>query len=97
MKVAVVGTGHVGLVTCVALASVGHRVAGTDSDGEKMALLQGSRSPFYEPGLDELLSQGLASGALAFDPEIAHVVPGAAVVFICVGTPPQADGDASLL
>jgi UDPglucose 6-dehydrogenase len=97
MKVAVIGTGHVGLVTCVALASVGHQVAGTDSDEEKIALLQSGSPPFYEPGLDELLSEGLACGALAFGREIAHIVPGAAVAFICVGTPPRDDGEASLL
>ncbi|HEV8419750.1 MAG TPA: UDP-glucose/GDP-mannose dehydrogenase family protein [Actinomycetota bacterium] len=97
MKVAVIGTGHVGLVTCVALASVGHQVAGTDSDEEKIAVLQRGGPPFYEPGLDELLSRGLASGGLTFGVEIADVVPGADVVFICVGTPPRADGDASLL
>src|SRR5207247_2196816 len=97
MNVAVIGTGHVGLVTCVALAHLGHQVAGTDSDGEKIALLQRGSSPFYEPGLDDLLSQGMAAGALDFRASIADVVAGATVVFICVGTPPRADGDASLL
>src|SRR6266508_943415 len=94
MKVGVIGTGHVGLVTCVALAHLGHRVAGTDSDGEKIALLRRGSSPFYEPGLDDLLSQGLASGGLDFRPSIAETVQGATVVFICVGTPPRADGRA---
>ncbi len=97
MNIAVIGTGHVGLVTCVALAHLGHRVAGTDSDGEKIALLQRGSSPFYEPGLDDLLSQGIATGGLVFRQTIAEAVPGATVVFICVGTPPRADGDASLL
>src|SRR6266511_2643114 len=97
MNVAVIGTGHVGLVTCVALAHLGHQVAGTDSDGEKIALLQRGSSPFYEPGLDDLLAQGMATGGLVFRPSIAEAVPGAEVVFICVGTPPRADGDASLL
>jgi UDPglucose 6-dehydrogenase len=97
MDIAVIGTGHVGLVTCVALAHLGHSVAGTDSDGEKIALLQRGRSPFHEPGLDDLLTQGLATGSLVFHPEAADVVPGSEAVFICVGTPPRADGDASLL
>ena len=97
MNVAVIGTGHVGLVTCVALAHLGHRVAGTDADGEKIALLRRGSSPFYEPGLDDLLSQGLASGGLDFRPSIAETVQGATVVFICVGTPPRADGEANLL
>jgi UDPglucose 6-dehydrogenase len=97
MEVAVIGTGHVGLVTCVALAHLGHHVAGTDADTEKISLLNGGRAPFYEPGLDDLLSEGIGAGRLRFGLEIAHVVPGAEVVFICVGTPPRADGDASLL
>jgi UDPglucose 6-dehydrogenase len=97
MKVAVIGTGHVGLVTCVALAHVGHEVAGTDADGEKIALLQKGEAPFHEPGLNDLLSEALATGSLAFRPGIDEVVPGSDVAFICVGTPPRADGDANLL
>jgi UDPglucose 6-dehydrogenase len=97
MKTAIVGTGHVGLVTCVALAHLGHHVAGTDADREKISLLQRGRAPFYEPGLDELMSEAVAAGRLRFGAEIADVVPGAELVFICVGTPPRADGDASLL
>jgi UDPglucose 6-dehydrogenase len=97
MKIAVIGTGHVGLVTCVALAHVGHEVAGTDADGEKIALLQKGEAPFHEPGLNDLLSEVLATGSLAFRPGVAEVVPGSDVAFICVGTPPRADGDASLL
>jgi len=96
MKVVVIGTGHVGLVTCVALAHLGHQVAGTDSDGEKIALLQNGIPPFYEPGLEEHLSEGTASGRLSFHPEINDVVPGAEVVIISVGTPPRVDGEASL-
>jgi len=97
MDVAVIGTGHVGLVTCVALTHLGHNVAGTDSDGEKITLVQRGGSPFHEPGLDDLLSQRVATGSLVFHREIADVVPGSEMVFICVGTPPRADGDASLL
>src|SRR6266498_3118082 len=96
MKVVVIGTGHVGLVTCVVLAHLGHQVAGTDSDGEKIALLQNGIPPFYEPGLEEHLSEGTASGRLSFHPEINDVVPGAEVVIISVGTPPRVDGEASL-
>jgi UDPglucose 6-dehydrogenase len=97
MEVSVIGTGHVGLVTCVALAHLGHDVTGTDADGEKIALLQRGQAPFHEPGLDHLLSEVLAAGSLAFHPTVADVVPGSDAVFICVGTPPRADGEANLL
>jgi UDPglucose 6-dehydrogenase len=97
MKVAVIGTGHVGLVTCVALAHAGHDVAGTDVDAEKIALLQKGDAPFHEPRLGDLLSEVLAKGSLAFRPGINEVVPESDVAFICVGTPPRADGDANLL
>jgi UDPglucose 6-dehydrogenase len=55
MKVAVVGTGHVGLITCVSLASVGHEVVGNDADVAKIDALTRSEMPFYEPGVPELL------------------------------------------
>jgi UDPglucose 6-dehydrogenase len=97
MDVAVVGTGHVGLVTCVALAHLGHQVAGTDADREKISLLQRGVSPFYEPDLDDLLSEGFEDRRIRFGSDVADVVPGADVAFICVGTPPRTDGDASLL
>lgn len=96
MRVVVIGTGHVGLVTCVTLASIGHDVVGTDADHGKIAKLRAGISPFYEPGAEELLRRGLESGRLCFtaEPEEAH--PGREVAFICVGTPPRADGEAKL-
>lgn len=97
MKIAVIGTGHVGLPTCVTLSSLGHEVAGTDANAESIALLSRGTPPFHEPGLDELLEQQAASGRLRFSSDIADVVPGAEVVFICVGTPPRSDGRANLL
>lgn len=97
MRVTVVGTGHVGLVTCATLAAMGHDVVGTDSDAEKISLLGRGIPPFYEPGLEELLREGMGSGRLRFSSEMADAVPGAEVVFISVGTPPRADGEANLI
>ncbi|HWO71847.1 MAG TPA: UDP-glucose/GDP-mannose dehydrogenase family protein [Actinomycetota bacterium] len=97
MRVAVMGTGHVGLVTCVALAEIGHDVAGTDVDAEKIDLLSRGVPPFYEPGLEEALRRGMRAGRLRFTPDPAEALRDAEVVFICVGTPPRADGEANLL
>lgn len=96
MRIAVVGTGHVGLVTCVTLAELGHDVAGTDEDAAKMDLLRAGRSPFHEPGLDDLLRAHLDAGTLRFVQEPREAVETASVVFICVGTPPRASGEANL-
>ncbi len=97
MRIAVVGTGHIGLVICTTMAAIGHEVVGVDSDPEKIASLEQRRSPFYEPGLQELLEQELDSGRLSFTPDISEAAPGAEAVFICVGTPPRASGEASLV
>ena len=96
MRVAVVGTGHVGLVTAAALASLGHDVVGMDLSAEKVAALQRAEPPFHEPGLAELLRDGVASGRLRFTTSIPEAVGDAAVVFICVGRPPAGQGDRSL-
>ncbi|HYZ47100.1 MAG TPA: UDP-glucose/GDP-mannose dehydrogenase family protein [Actinomycetota bacterium] len=97
MRVGVIGTGHVGLITCVSLASIGHEVVGTDADEAKIGRLQAGESPFYEPGVQEMLVDGLASGRLSFTAEPSQAIAGADVVFICVGTPPRADGEANLV
>jgi UDPglucose 6-dehydrogenase len=96
MKLAVVGTGHVGLITGVALASLGHDVKGMDVDEDKVAILSRGDAPFHEPDLVQLLSQGLASGHLSFTTSIAEAVADARAVFICVGRPPVGQGDRSL-
>jgi UDPglucose 6-dehydrogenase len=96
LKVAVIGTGHVGLVTCATLAHIGHDVCGIDISPEKIAALRAGTSPFFEPGLQELLSEGLDSGRLSFGSDPAQVLPGARVIFICVGTPADPDGHANL-
>ena len=82
MKVAVMGTGHVGLVTCVAFASIGHDVTGTDVDAEKIEALRRGVSPFYEPGLDDALVREMASGRLSFTLEASEALRGAEAVFI---------------
>jgi UDPglucose 6-dehydrogenase len=97
VKITVMGTGHVGLVTCVTLATLGHEVVGTDVDSEKIELLRRGIPPFFEPGLEDALAQGSAAGRLAFIDSAAEALRDAEVVFICVGTPARADGEANLL
>lgn len=96
VNVTVLGTGHVGLVTCVAFASLGHRVIGTDVDEEKIALLQGGVCPFYEPGLAEALTKEMEAGRASFTSDPEEALGDADIVFICVGTPARADGQANL-
>lgn len=97
MRVGVIGTGHVGLTTCVTLAAIGHDVAGIDADREKIGLLQQRIAPFYEPGLQDVLTKSMESGRLSFGEHAADAVSDKDVVFICVGTPARASGDANLV
>jgi UDPglucose 6-dehydrogenase len=97
MRVAVIGTGHVGLVTCVTFAALGHEVVGTDSDTDKIQTLNEGHVPFFEPGVAELLHEGFENGRLSFVSDYKDAVPQADVVFICVGTPPRASGEANLI
>lgn len=96
MKIGVIGTGHVGLVTCASLAKVGHEVTGYDLDERKVERLKDGKAPFYEPGLEEMLGELLGSG-LTFSSSSEDAVAAADVVFICVGTPPRATGEANLV
>ena len=97
MQVAVIGTGHVGLVTCVTLAALGHKVIGTDSDADKVQALSDGNVPFYEPGVEDLVHEGFENGRLSFVTDYDRAVPQADVVFISVGTPPRASGEANLI
>lgn len=97
MKVAVVGIGHVGLPTAAALASVGHEVVAFDDDAGKIDLLNQGRSPFFEPGLEDLMNSEIEAGRLTFTVDPNQAIPGAEVAFICVGTPGRADGEANLV
>src|SRR6266566_2374329 len=94
MRVTVIGTGYVGLVTGACLAHLGHHVTCMDTDAEKIRVLQDGTVPFYEPDLLELVGEGSASGRLRFTTSYADAVPDAEAVFICVGTPSLSDGRA---
>ena len=97
MRVGIVGAGHVGLVTAVTLAEIGHDVVATDQDEAKIDKLSAGDAWFYEPGLEDLLATHLASGRLRFTPEPGEAFDGAEVVFICVGTPARASGKPNLV
>jgi UDPglucose 6-dehydrogenase len=97
MRICVIGTGHVGLITCVTLAELGYEVVGMDSDEEKMDQLTRGVSPFFEPGVQEYLTKGLAAGNLRFSAQPKECIPDADVAFVCVGTPARATGEANLI
>jgi UDPglucose 6-dehydrogenase len=97
MTVAVIGTGRVGLVSCVAFAAMGHRVVGIDADARKLDLLRRGTAPFYEPGLQEALARELGTGRLRFTSRVEDALGDARIVFICVGTPSRDDGEANLV
>lgn len=94
MKVAVIGTGYVGLTTGVTLAYIGHQVTCVDLDPSKLALLRSGRTHFYEPGLEELMHA--ARKRLVFTDSYAEAVPDADVTYIAVGTPAASDGSPDL-
>ena len=96
MRIAVIGTGYVGLVAGVCFADSGHSVICVDVDEEKIKQLRQGRSPIYEPGLEELLEKNLAAERLAFATDLPAAVKGSEVVFIAVGTPQGDDGNADL-
>ena len=97
MRIAVVGSGYVGLVTGVCLADFGHEVICVDKDAGKIAALARGEVPIFEPGLAELVKANLGAGRLVFTTELASAVAGAEVVFIAVGTPSRrGDGHADL-
>lgn len=97
MRVGVVGVGHVGLPTAAVLAHIGHEVVAMDSDRAKLDQLNAGIMPFFEPGMEDLVRTEVAAGRLRFTADPAEVAEDAAVVFICVGTPPKATGEANLL
>lgn len=96
MKVVVIGTGFVGVVSAAVFASFGNEVVGIDIDPQKIEKLQKGEVPFFEPGLTELLIQEQKSGRLTFTTEYASAVTGAHVCIIAVGTPSGASGRADL-
>ena len=96
MKIAVVGTGYVGLVTGSCLSDVGMDVTCVDVDANKIANLKQGVLPIYEPGLDSIVERNQRSGRLKFTTELSEAVEGAEAAFIAVGTPPGEDGSADL-
>jgi len=97
MKIAIIGTGYVGLVSGVCLSDFGHDVVCVDRDPAKIAKLDRGEAPIYEPGLEELMARNVAAGRLSFTTDIASAMLGARAVFIAVGTPSRrGDGHADL-
>jgi UDPglucose 6-dehydrogenase len=96
MKIAVVGTGYVGLVSAACFAELGHTVIGVDIDAAKVAKLQSGKSPIYEPGLEELLRKGLESKHLTFTTNLNDALPQVQIVFSAVATPPGENHSADL-
>ena len=96
MKVTIIGSGYVGLVTGACLAELGNDVFCLDVDEEKIALLNDGGVPIYEPGLKDLIQRNREAGRLVFSTDVAAAVDHADVQFIAVGTPPDEDGSADL-
>lgn len=93
MRVCVIGTGYVGLVTGVCLSHIGHDVICIDNNAEKVKLMQSGQSPIYEPGLSELMKSSMEAGRLTFTTDLAAGVKHGEVLFIAVGTPPLPTGE----
>lgn len=96
MKIAIMGSGYVGLVTGTCFAELGHDVICVDNNRDKIQRLQRGQVPIYEPGLEELLQANVAEGRLHFSSEIADGVNFGEILFICVGTPALPDGRVDL-
>ncbi len=93
MRVCVIGTGYVGLVTGVCLAHIGHQVICVDNNEEKVKLMKSGQSPIYEPGLSELMQSSNKSGRLEFTSDLAAGVKHGEILFIAVGTPALPNGE----
>ncbi|HUI30629.1 MAG TPA: UDP-glucose/GDP-mannose dehydrogenase family protein [Candidatus Acidoferrales bacterium] len=96
MKISVIGTGYVGLVTGTCFAETGNNVVCMDVDAKKIAQLKKRKSPIYEPGLDSLLEKNINAGRLSFTTSLKEAVIDSQVIFLCLPTPPGADGGADL-
>jgi len=96
MKLTIIGTGYVGLVTGACFAEMGSRVTCVDIDAEKIALLNKGILPIYEPGLEKMVRENLEEGTLQFTTRLADAVEDCGIFFIAVGTPPGEDGSADL-
>jgi UDPglucose 6-dehydrogenase len=96
MKIAVIGTGYVGLVAGACLSETGNDVICADIDASKIARLNRGEIPIYEPGLEPLIENNLRAGRLAFTTDVPQAVRSSEIIFIAVGTPPGEDGSADL-
>jgi UDPglucose 6-dehydrogenase len=96
MKIAVIGSGYVGLVTGVCLSEVGFDVTCIDIDKDKIALMKRGESPIFEPGLEKLMKKNIESGCLHFSNDLTTILDDVEIVFSAVGTPPDEDGSADL-
>ena len=97
MKIAMIGSGYVGLVSGVCFSDFGHDVVCVDKNVEKIEMLNNGAVPIYEPGLDQLMAKNVAAGRLSFSNDLAEAIDGAEAVFIAVGTPTRrGDGHADL-
>ena len=96
MKVAVIGTGYVGLVTGLVLADLGNEVICVDKDQHKLDMILGGIPPIYEPGLDVIFDRNTKEGRLNFTTNLAEGIKDAQVIFLALPTPPGEDGSADL-
>jgi UDPglucose 6-dehydrogenase len=96
MKISVIGTGYVGLVTGTCLAEVGHDVVCLDVDVNKINILKSGGIPIYEPGLEDMVKRNVESGRLRFTTDVTESAKHGQIQFIAVGTPPDEDGSADL-
>lgn len=96
MRLAVVGTGYVGLVTGTCFAESGNEVTGVDNNPKKIEILDSGKLPIYEPGLLELVQRNRKEGRLSFTTDLASAIEDVEVVYLCVGTPQGDDGSADL-
>src|ERR1700745_932267 len=96
MKIAIIGSGYVGLVTGACFAEVGHEVICVDNDERKIEALRNGKIPIYEPGLEQLVLRNVSAHRLRFTGSIEEGVDNSQVIFIAVPTPPQADGSVDL-
>jgi UDPglucose 6-dehydrogenase len=96
VHIAIVGTGHVGLVVGLCFAEIGHEVVCVDNDDAKIQALRDGRCPFFEPHLEELLQRALQEKTIVFTASLNEAVNRAEAIFLCLGTPPLPNGDADL-
>src|SRR5512145_1985217 len=96
LTIGVMGLGYVGCVSAACLAGLGHRVIGVDRDEFKVQAVNEGRAPFFEPGLEDLVVGGRASGVLSATTSISEALPQLDVALVCVGTPSERNGNLGL-